>query len=136
MEMETKSLEDAPIKEEEQLTYSYMRLKKENEESQEFQSRAKKQLEKLRKTPVFSKGYIRFKFPDAHILQAAFSPNETMEFVYKFLRDVSSRFARSVDSGCAGQGVQPVCHAAQAHPQAGQGDSHHPQHAPQRHPLL
>jgi len=82
--------EDEPIiPEEAEISVKYMRLKKENEEAQSFKNRAMKKLQKLKKTPVYSKGYLRFKFPDMHILQAAFSPSENIEFVYKFLKDVN-----------------------------------------------
>ena len=75
-------------KEFEDATRTFLQLKKENEAASEFQSRAKKQLEHLKKAPVFSKGYIRFKFPDSMFMQAAFSPSETMEFIYSFLKGV------------------------------------------------
>ena len=88
MNQPTEHEPSAFAEDEAEITYKFMRLKKENEESQEFHNRARKQLEKIRSTPVFSKGYIRFKFPDMHIFEAAFSPSETMSFVYSFLKGV------------------------------------------------
>ena len=80
--------EDAEVDEENEATIGYMKLKTENEAGQMFQRRVKKQLESIRKAPVFSRGYIRFKFPDMFILQIAFSPSETMQFIYTFLKPV------------------------------------------------
>lgn len=65
-----------------------MKLKKQNEDAQKFQNRAMKELQKLKSSPVFYKGYIKFKFPDAYIMRATFSPSETSEFVYSFLKNV------------------------------------------------
>ena len=82
------AMESSAMPEEAEAGMQYMRLKKENEEAQMVSHRAAKKLQKLKKTPMYTKGYIRFKFPDMYILQAAFSPSETMTFVYQFLRDV------------------------------------------------
>lgn len=74
--------------EEEETKKTSTEKEKEKEKHKTFQSKGKNELEKLKKIPIFTKGYIRVKFPNSLILQAAFSPKETMEFVYKFLRDV------------------------------------------------
>jgi hypothetical protein len=69
-------------------TYYYMTLKKQNQEAQKFHSRGLKELEQIKNIPVFSKGYVKFKFPDTFILRAAFSPSETVKFLYSFLQNV------------------------------------------------
>lgn len=86
MEMSLQEASDAHMDE----TLSYLKLKRENEEGQMFKYRAMRELQGLRKTPVYTKGYVKLKFPDMHVLQAAFSPSETAEFVYSFVREVTS----------------------------------------------
>eukprot|EP00826_Nyctotherus_ovalis_P008893 TRINITY_DN12314_c0_g1_i4.p1 TRINITY_DN12314_c0_g1~~TRINITY_DN12314_c0_g1_i4.p1 ORF type:complete len:127 (+),score=41.67 TRINITY_DN12314_c0_g1_i4:363-743(+) len=80
--------EEDKSNEETMQTLSYMTLKKENEEALKFHNRALKELQRIRKMPVFSKGYVKFKFPDTYILRAAFSPSESALFLYTFLKDV------------------------------------------------
>lgn len=74
--------------EESMQTLSYMTLKKENEEAQRFHNRGQKELQRIRSTPIFSKGYVKFKFPDSRVLRAAFSPSESALFLYNFLKHV------------------------------------------------
>ena len=69
-------------------TIAYMNLKKQNEEAEKFQYRAMKELRKIQSSPVYTKGYLKIKFPDMYVLQAAFSPSETAGFIYDYLRDV------------------------------------------------
>jgi len=66
----------------------YLSLKQESREVQKFSYRAMKELKALRQTPVCTKAYIKLKFPDMYVLQAAFSPSESAEFIYAFVRDV------------------------------------------------
>eukprot|EP00826_Nyctotherus_ovalis_P034648 TRINITY_DN2904_c0_g1_i11.p1 TRINITY_DN2904_c0_g1~~TRINITY_DN2904_c0_g1_i11.p1 ORF type:complete len:257 (+),score=85.52 TRINITY_DN2904_c0_g1_i11:1078-1848(+) len=84
MEMSLQEASDAHMDE----AQTYLKLKRENEEAQMFKYRALRELQGLRKTPVYTKGYIKLKFPDMYVLQAAFSPSETAEFVYSFIREV------------------------------------------------
>ncbi len=88
----------SPELEEEDAKTGCLRLLQENEASSVFRSRAKLELQKLRSVPVFSKAYIRIKFPDMHIFQATFSPSESMAFVYQFLKSVRTLSLRVVST--------------------------------------
>lgn len=77
-----------PHIEEEEAKMKFLQLKKENEINQAFHSKGKQELDRVKNLPVIMKGYIRFKFPDSYLLQAAFSPKETICSIYAFLKPV------------------------------------------------
>eukprot|EP01017_Pseudomicrothorax_dubius_P028468 TRINITY_DN3383_c0_g1_i15.p2 TRINITY_DN3383_c0_g1~~TRINITY_DN3383_c0_g1_i15.p2 ORF type:complete len:182 (+),score=44.99 TRINITY_DN3383_c0_g1_i15:906-1451(+) len=65
-----------------------VKIVKELEQSQQFSSRRKKEFEDLARRPVFSETRIRIKFPDSIVVEAKFSPLETLETLIPFVRDL------------------------------------------------
>jgi len=69
---------------------------KQIEESQQFTSRRKKEFQDLLKKPLFTETRIRVRCPDMTILEARFSPKETLknvvDFVQGLLKDPSEPF--------------------------------------------
>lgn len=56
------------------------------EKAQDFQTRAMRELEDLKRRKVFQNTILRIQFPDRVVLQAAFHPNESVEDVIEFTR--------------------------------------------------
>lgn len=71
-------------------TVGALTLLKKNEEDRHFQSRAMKELGNLKKRKVFSAITIKIRYPGDLILQAIFSPYETLSDIYSFVREHSA----------------------------------------------
>jgi len=63
-----------------------IRLSKHFEENQQFSSRRRKEFEELVKRPLFTDTKIRVRFPDMTIMEAKFSPKESLKDVVDFVR--------------------------------------------------
>ncbi|CAD8076155.1 unnamed protein product [Paramecium primaurelia] len=57
-------------------------------EEQQFASKRKKEYEELLSKPIFSKTDIRVQFPNSVIVQAIFSPLETLQVLYDMIKDM------------------------------------------------
>jgi len=66
-----------------------------------FESKKKKELEILLKTPVFSEAIIRFRMPDAGYIEAVFSPMEKISDLRKIISHVSLKLTKVYLSYCS-----------------------------------
>lgn len=61
------------------------------EEATQFTSKRKKEFEDMLKRPVYTETKIRVKFPNNTVLEATFSPKETLKTVVDFVKVVRLR---------------------------------------------